>query len=142
MKKIVFMVGAVMFLLTGVLTFSVQASTYNEKEDNQEMTQEVEFVEVVDGKIRIDEVYTTLGVPSDSVYVTREVLGEKTVVSVFDKESQTYLFGFEEEGTNSNARGTYTKTVSKTTSSNGAEAKLQMVLECYNSSNYRQINKN
>lgn len=130
-----------MFLLTGVLTFSVQASTYNEKEDNQEMTQEVEFVEVVDGKIRIDEVYTTLGVPSDSVYVTREVLGEKTVVSVFDKESQTYLFGFEEEGTNSNARGTYTKTVSKTTSSNGAEAKLQMVLECYNSSNYRQINK-
>ncbi len=141
MKKIVFMVGAVMFLLTGVLTFSVQASTYNEKEDNQEMTQEVEFVEVVDGKIRIDEVYTTLGVPSDSVYVTREVLGEKTVVSVFDKESQTYLFGFEEEGTNSNARGTYTKTVSKTTSSNGAEAKLQMVLECYNSSNYRQINK-
>ena len=141
MKKIVFMVGAVMFLLTGVLTFSVQASTYNEKEDNQEMTQEVEFVEVVDGKIRIDEVYTTLGVPSDSLYVTREVLGEKTVVSVFDKESQTYLFGFEEEGTNSNARGTYTKTVSKTTSSNGAEAKLQMVLECYNSSNYRQINK-
>lgn len=141
MKKIVFMVGAVMFLLTGVLTFSVQASTHNEKEDNQEMTQEVEFVEVVDGKIRIDEVYTTLGVPSDSVYVTREVLGEKTVVSVFDKESQTYLFGFEEEGTNSNARGTYTKTVSKTTSSNGAEAKLQMVLECYNSSNYRQINK-
>ena len=91
MKKIVFMVGAVMFLLTGVLTFSVQASTYNEKEDNQEMTQEVEFVEVVDGKIRIDEVYTTLGVPSDSVYVTREVLGEKTVVSVFDKESQTCL---------------------------------------------------
>lgn len=141
MKKIVFMVGAVMFLLTGVLTFSVQSSTHNGKEDNQEMTQEVEFVEVVDGKIRIDEVYTTLDVPSDSVYVTREVLGEKTVVSVFDKESQAYLFGFEEEGTNPNARGAYTKTVSKTTSSNGAEAKLEMVLECYNSSNYRQINK-
>lgn len=130
-----------MFFLTGVLTFSIQADFRHEEEDNQEMTQEVEFVEVVDGKIRIDEVYTTLGVPSDSVYVTREVLGEKTIVSVFDKESQTYLFGFEEEGTNSNARGTYTKTVSKTTSSNGAEAKLEMVLECYQDSNDHQINK-
>ena len=141
MKKIVFMIGAVIVFLTGVLILSIHVDFRHEEEDNQEMTQKVEFVEVIDGKIRIDEVYTTLGVPSDSVYVTREVLGEKTVVSVFDKESQTYLFGFEEEGTNPNARGAYTKTVSKITSSNGAEAKVQMVLECYQDSNHRQINK-
>ena len=45
------------------------------------------------------------------------------------------------KGGNSNTRGAYTKTVSKTTSSNGAEAKLQMVLECYQDSNNRRINK-
>lgn len=141
MKKILFIFGAVIFFLTGTLTFSAKASINNGGEENQEIDHEVEVVDVVDGRIRIDEIYTDLGVPSDSVYVTREVFDGKTVVSVFDKESNEYLFGFEEESTNPNARGYYTTTISKTTSSNGAEAKLQMVLECYNYNSYRQINK-
>lgn len=134
MRRLIFTFGFCLLCLAGIFNVSVKANT--EISDVK-----VEEVDVVDGQIRIGELYTDLGVPSEDVYITREVTDKETVVSVFDKESNEYLFGFTEENTNPNVRGTYLKKVSQTKSSGGAQATLEMQLECYSSSSFRQINK-
>lgn len=134
MRKLIFIFGFCLLCLAGIFNFSVKATT--EISDVR-----VEKVEVIDGKIRIGELYTDLGVPSEDVYIMREVTDQITIVSIFDKESNEYLFGFTEENTNPNVRGTYVKKISQTKSSSGAQATLEMQLECYSSGSFRQINK-